>query len=68
MGGGILVHGFGFLHHVIEAMLAQHPGAGFGKTLLSAAADALTGVVAGGLVFACLTLWAGARRLWQRNA
>jgi predicted DNA repair protein MutK len=68
VGGGILVHGFGFLHQVVEVMLAQLGGPGLVQTLLSAAADALTGVVAGGLVFAGLSLWSGVRRKWQATA
>ena len=68
VGGGILVHGFGFLHHVVEAMLAQHSGPGMWQTLLSAAADGLTGVVAGALVFAGVTVWSNVRSRWQRSA
>jgi predicted DNA repair protein MutK len=68
VGGGILVHGLGPLHHAVEAGLAQLGATGGARAILSAVADALTGVVAGALVFACLALWAGARRLWHRRA
>ena len=68
MGGGILVHGLAPLHHGVEAVLAQLGGVGLVNALLSAAADALAGVVAGALVFAGLSLWAGLRRTWQRTA
>jgi predicted DNA repair protein MutK len=68
VGGGILVHGFGFLHHVVGVMLAQHGGPGVGQTLLSAVADGVTGVVAGALVYAVMTLWASVRRMWQLRA
>jgi predicted DNA repair protein MutK len=60
VGGGILVHGFGFLHHAVAALLAQLGGPGVVQTLLSTAADALTGVAAGGLVFAGLGAWKAA--------
>jgi predicted DNA repair protein MutK len=59
VGGGILVHGIG---------LAQHSGPGLGQTLLSAAADGLTGVVAGALVFAGVAAWSNVRSRWQRSA
>jgi hypothetical protein len=68
VGGGILVHGLAPLHHGVEAVLAQLGGVGLVNALLSAAADALAGVVAGALVFAGLSLWASLRRTWQPTA
>ena len=55
VGGGILVHGFAPLHHMIEAA-AQEVG-GIGGSLLSMLADGLTGIVAGALVLALVTLF-----------
>ena len=55
VGGGIIVHGLGPLHHWVEALLAQvSPGsaAGLLHSVLPLMIDAVTGVVAGGLVFA----------------
>jgi len=56
VGGGILVHGIGPLHHAVDAVLAQlgtSGGALAGLTgaLLPIGVEALTGVVAGALVF-----------------
>ena len=68
VGGGILVHGLGPLHHAVEAGLAQIGAVDGVRSLLSAVADALTGVVAGALVFAGLWLWSGVRRRWQPTA
>ncbi|MBX3586670.1 MAG: DUF808 domain-containing protein [Ramlibacter sp.] len=69
VGGGILTHGFGWLHHGIEALAqsaAQVPGVG---ALLGALAplllNALAGVVAGGLVLAAVT---AVQRLLPRRA
>lgn len=56
VGGGILVHGIGPLHHAVQAVLSQF-GAGGGAlasvmgALLPITVEGLTGVVAGGLVF-----------------
>jgi predicted DNA repair protein MutK len=68
VGGGILVHGLGPLHHAVGAGLAQIGAVDGVRSLLSAVADALTGVVAGALVFAGLWLWSGVRRRWQPTA
>jgi predicted DNA repair protein MutK len=55
VGGGILVHGIGPLHHWLEGVLAQlgNSGAmaGLAQALLPLGVDALTGIVAGALVF-----------------
>lgn len=51
VGGGILVHGIGPLHHAIEAWVAQLASAGpLVQGLIPLLADALVGVVAGALV------------------
>jgi predicted DNA repair protein MutK len=68
VGGGILVHGLGPLHHAVEAGLAQLGAVDGVRSVLSAVADALTGVVAGALVFAGLWLWSGVRRKWRPTA
>ncbi|MGE0497873.1 MAG: DUF808 domain-containing protein [Ramlibacter sp.] len=69
VGGGILTHGFGWLHHGIEGLAqsaAQVPGIG---ALLGALAplllNALAGVVAGGLVLAAVT---AVKRVLPRRA
>lgn len=56
VGGGILVHGIGPLHHAVDAVLAQLGTsggalAGVAGTLLPIGVEALTGIVAGALVF-----------------
>jgi hypothetical protein len=50
VGGGILVHGWPALHHVLEAMLHDLPAA----ALLSPLAEAAVGVLAGALVLAAV--------------
>ena len=66
VGGGILVHGLGPLHHAIEALVAMVGGTGAASGLIqgtvSVAMDALTGIVAGGLVFAALAVWQRVRK------
>jgi hypothetical protein len=54
VGGGILVHGIGPLHHAIEA--ATEPLGGLAAMVLPTLADAVVGIVAGGLVLAVLTV------------
>ncbi len=64
VGGGILVHGFPALHHLIEQVAAV-PAVGW---LLGALADALTGVLAGFVVVAgVLALGALRRRLSDKS-
>ena len=54
VGGGILTHGVPLLHHTIDSMLA---GAGSALQLaLPLVADLVTGVVAGAIVLAAVTL------------
>jgi hypothetical protein len=54
VGGGILVHGLGPVHHAVEAVVAQMAGSGgvlaSVQWLIPLLADALVGVVAGALV------------------
>lgn len=56
VGGGILVHGLVPLHHAVEAAVAAVGGAAWVAMVLPLLADAVTGVVAGGLVLLGLTL------------
>jgi predicted DNA repair protein MutK len=68
VGGGILVHGLAPLHHAVEAVLAQVGGGILGsavQAVLPLGLDALTGVVAGALVYLGLSLWQGLRRRFQ---
>ncbi|MEO7106138.1 MAG: DUF808 domain-containing protein [Rhodoferax sp.] len=55
VGGGILVHGLGPLHHVVQDMLGQWKSesalAAATRTVLPYGINALTGVLAGALVF-----------------
>ncbi len=59
VGGGILVHGIGPLHHALQGVLEQvgtsGAMAGLVQALLPLGVDALTGIVAGALVFLGLT-------------
>ena len=57
VGGGILVHGIGPLHHALQGLAAVPPG-----WLWTALANAAFGVVAGAVVLAALTLLARLRR------
>jgi uncharacterized protein len=51
VGGGILVHGFPWLHHAVEALIVNWGGM---KVVGSTLIDALVGIVAGGI---CVALW-----------
>ena len=54
VGGGILTHGIGQLHHGIEAVVA---GSGvFSQWMLPLFADLLTGALVGGCVLAAVTV------------
>jgi uncharacterized protein len=55
VGGGILVHGFPFLHH-LAAGWAAAAGGGFAGGVLETAFNAVVGIVAGALVLAVVTL------------
>ncbi len=63
VGGGILVHGIAPLHHAVEAW-AQGAGA-LASVLLPTLADGVTGIVAGAVVLAGVSLW---QRLRGRSA
>jgi hypothetical protein len=69
VGGGILVHGIGAMHHIVES--AQHGAAavpGVGALLGWATPvliNAVAGLIAGGLVLLVVT---GATRLFKRKA
>lgn len=54
VGGGILAHGIPALGHTIEAL--AHRVGGISGTLLSVAGDALTGIVAGAIVLAGVSI------------
>ncbi len=57
VGGSILVHGAPFIEHIVEGI--AEPLAARGKLLSTIATmllDAITGIVAGGLVVAIVTL------------
>ena len=68
VGGGILVHGLGPLHHAVQALLVQWGGGGLDylvQTVLPLVLDALTGVVAGALVFLGLSLLQRVRQRFE---
>ena len=69
VGGGILVHGLGFLHHMsdaVSAWAAAVPSVGAVlKPVLSTLFDAVAGLVAGALVLLAVT---GATKLFKRKA
>ena len=54
VGGGILVHGLGPVHHFVEHLASGHSG--FGAVLAENTANALVGVIAGALVLAGVVL------------
>jgi len=62
VGGGILLHGLGPLHHAVAAMMLHMASAGglgasgVVQVVVPLLVDALVGVVAGGLVLALVTL------------
>ena len=63
VGGGILAHGIAPLHHAVQGWTE---GAGpLAAALLPTLADGLTGVVAGALVLAGVSLW---QRMRGRSA
>jgi uncharacterized protein len=55
VGGGILVHGWPWLHHAVEALTAGMAGAL--QLLASTAADGAVGIAAGALVLGAVTLF-----------
>ena len=66
VGGGLLTHGIGPLHHAVEA-LAASAGQGF-HTLIALLAEALIGVVAGAVVLAAVRLIVAIRTGRQERA
>jgi uncharacterized protein len=55
VGGGILVHGWPALHHLIEHLLAQHAAwPTWAKTVAGSAAEGIVGVLAGALIVAAV--------------
>jgi uncharacterized protein len=62
VGGSILLHGLGPLHHWVQGLLAGLSG--LAATLAQMAADGLVGLVVGALVLAGVT---GVKR-WRRSA
>ena len=64
VGGGILVHGIGPLHHLVQGWVAAS-GGGLVGSLVDMAANGAVGIVAGGLVVAVVTvgkkIWGAAR-------
>jgi len=54
VGGGILTHSIGFLHHIAEAFIALAPSF---SLLLSITFDGITGVVAGAIIALALQAW-----------
>ena len=55
VGGGILVHGLGPLHHLLDGLLAGM--AGWGASVFTVAVDGVVGMLAGALVYAGVTLF-----------
>jgi predicted DNA repair protein MutK len=69
VGGGILVHGLGPLHHAVQSLVGQvgEAGAvGVARAVLPLLLDAVTGVVAGALALAALSGWQALRRATGR--
>jgi predicted DNA repair protein MutK len=63
VGGAILLHGIGPLHHWVEGWTPALSGPG--AWVVGVLADGITGVLAGALVLGLVSLW---RRLRQRTA
>jgi len=63
VGGGILVHGIGPLHHLIDGFAASAGGA-LG-TLAGMTGNALAGIVAGALILLAMS---GVRKVWPARA
>ncbi|MCB1609139.1 MAG: DUF808 domain-containing protein [Xanthomonadales bacterium] len=61
VGGGILIHGIPFLHHLVEASgtsAGEVPNVGWLlKGLTGIALNALVGIVAGGILVGLMTIW-----------
>jgi uncharacterized protein len=61
VGGGILVHGWPWLHHAVEGLVANW---GWMKAVGSTMMDAVAGVVAGGV---CVAVWTVAQKILRKN-
>jgi predicted DNA repair protein MutK len=61
VGGGIVVHGIGPLHHAIEGLAHHTPGFG---GLVTSLADAVVGIVAGVIVLAVVE---GGKKVFKRG-
>ncbi len=65
VGGGILTHGLGPLHHAVQEAMVQVAASGawgnVGAAVLTVTVDGLVGVLGGALVYAALTLFQRAR-------
>ena len=59
VGGGIIVHSIGFLHHGLEPIYASVQGIYGLPTVLPVISEGLIGIVAGGLVLLVVTLLKG---------
>jgi uncharacterized protein len=58
VGGGIIVHGWPWLHHLIEGVTkAAAQSSSLLSGVTSVAADGIVGVLAGAAVLAVVTLW-----------
>ena len=55
VGGGILTHGFPIIHHWVESVISGQNG--FVAGVISLGTDAITGIVAGALVLAAVTVF-----------
>lgn len=70
VGGGILVHGLGPVHHAVQALLEQFGSGGLAasvaQTVVPVLADGVVGVAAGGLVLLALNAVQSVRQKFQR--
>ncbi|MBI2749984.1 MAG: DUF808 domain-containing protein [Burkholderiales bacterium] len=66
VGGGILVHGLGPLHHAIQGLLESVGGNAVVQAVLPLLLDGVVGVVVGALVLGGLSAWNRARQKLQR--
>jgi uncharacterized protein len=55
VGGGILTHGFAFIHHWVESIITGYSG--FVATIISLTTDAVTGIFAGAVVLGAVTVF-----------
>jgi predicted DNA repair protein MutK len=63
VGGGILVHGLPFLHHLVDGVTEAASGAvGAAAVVIPTLLDAVAGIIAGGLLVLVFTL---ASKMWK---